>query len=282
MVGRLTAGIDLGRHRPHFAARRDADGREHAIRPDALPLELLDPGQTVLRQHGFRQRAGRQAAVRLDLVVAGHQEADDGVFAASLPRQLQHRIGDVGDVGGDRRVDARDPLLEMELVVGAEKPELVTEDRAAQLDVRFPERQVRVAREAARARRLVHVVRHPPADRLEGQVLEPREAVAAALEVLHVGCAGRAGLDVAADRRHRDFADRVEVGIEERAGIAFRRIDPLEHHLRLAADAEGVVARSAGSCASRRRRTPASGRRASARDCPTGRWSSARRRAPRR
>src|SRR5439155_21944518 len=69
-----------------------------------------------------------------------------------------------------------------------------------------------------------------------------REPGAAGFARLDARRARRAGFHVAAHRRHRDLVDRVEVGIEERAVVAFGVVDPLEDHLRLAANAERVVA----------------------------------------
>src|SRR5439155_22101313 len=97
---------------------------------------------------------------------------------------------------------------------GAEEPELVLEHRTADVGVPLPERQVRIPREPARARRIVDVVRHPFSGRLVSNVLEAGEAIAAALEVLHVCGARRARFDVAADGRDRYLAGSVEIVIE--------------------------------------------------------------------
>ena len=238
---RLQRRVHFGPHRPDLAAGGHAHVHEHAVGPDPLPFDLLDPRLAVLRQHRLGQRAGGQIAVRLLLVVARHQEADERVLAAGAPGELDHGIGDVGDIGRHRRFDPGNPLLQMKLVEGGEEPELVPEHRSADIDMPLPERQVRIAGKPARARRIVDVIGHPSPGRLVGDVLEAGKPVAAALEILNVRRARRARLDVAADGRHRHFAGGVEIRIEEGTVVAFGRIDPLEHHLVLAAHPEGVV-----------------------------------------
>src|SRR5262249_6455877 len=125
--------------------------------------------------------------------------------------------------------------------------------RPAEIDVRFPEQQVRVvaARRPSRVGRTDVAARRDvgrgavAADeraRLVRGVVQGLEGGAAPLGRRDDARSGRVHLDVAAERADRDFLVRVVVLVEPGAADAFRMVDAVGDDLGLILDAEALIA----------------------------------------
>ena len=251
-IRRGAARIDRGHHRPGERESADVDVEEQAVAQHRLPLGLVHLRPAVLRENRLRRDQRRQTAERL-LFPPGLEVADDRVVGVRLDGALGGVVVELAEVGRDALRDAGHLLVDLELVVGAVEPDLVLLDRTAEIGVPFPEQQVRVVallharavrRTGVAARR--HVGRRriaaDEAARLVGEVLEPFELVAAALDRRHDRGAGRVHLDVAAERAHRHFFVGEVVLVEAGAADAFGVVDAVGDDPRLVLHAEALVA----------------------------------------
>ncbi len=236
-VGRVVDRRHLGEAIPELA---DVQLAEQPVRPDPLPLAVVHPAGRELGQRRLLRPEGRQTAQRQRLVVV-LVVADDRVLRGRLPGRLAGKGPQDAEVRRHVRVDARQALIDVELVVGHVEPQLVPLERAAEIVVILPELEVLGVRPAQLGDVRVDVAADE-ALRLVGLVDERLELVAAALDREDSGRSGRVHRHVLARRRHRDLIGGVVVPVAARAAGPFGRIRPLDDDAVLVALAEGGVA----------------------------------------
>ena len=230
-VRRRRAWINRGDHRPVEREPADVHVEERAVAQHRLPLAFVHLRPAVLRQDRLRRHEGGQVPVRL-LFVPALEISDQRVVLADLRGALPRVVVEQAEIRRNTLRYARYLLVNVKLIVGPVKPDLVLQHRTAEIRVSFPEQQVRVvALQGAAAVGGASIT--APGDvvrcgivadklsRLVREMLEAFEAVAATLDDGDNRRAGRVHLDVAAERADRHFLVRVVILIEAGPADAF-------------------------------------------------------------
>ena len=237
---RLLSRIHLGHHGPTEPEMLGGHDHECTVAPHPLPLRLVGPAPTGLGQHRVGTHVGGQPPFGL-LLQTPVGVPDQAVPVGQPNRHLAPELIEIAQVGGHGAIDARDRLVDAEVVVEAVEPGAVAQDGPADVGVGFEEEQVRVAGVAAGFQVGIRVV----ADEILVLVIgvqHPAEVVASALHGHHDQRAGRGHLHVGAGRRGGELFDGIVIEIESGAFIALGGVDAVGQDPVLSANAEALVA----------------------------------------
>ena len=240
---RVRREVGLDAEREVVAEQIELDVGEQAAAPHALVLALIDPRDRILRLRGLGRNRDREAAIRF-LLAAVLDVTNDRVLAGRLPGFFRRVVVEQAEVGGDVARHAGDLFVDLEMVVGAEVPQLVLDDRTADVGVTFPELDVRLAGIATGdLRRVAALVVADERLLLIREIVQHLHVVAAALDRVDHGSSGRVHLDVAARGLDRDFFVGEVVGVEARAAGAFSGVHAIVQNTGLVPDPEALVSR---------------------------------------